>query len=366
MSTSDFLIVPSTASMTLSQGTSGSDAITVFSLNGFNSSVALFATWLGGSPSGVDASVPSLLTPNSDGQVISQLTISANSTASPGSFVVRITGMSGSLGHTVSTDIEVHIDQTAYTTTTQPQATLTTADLTASTSSLTTLSLPSVPTSCAISSSTAGSVLSPLVQKLRNFRDSSIMKSNAGRAFMMLFNSWYYSFSPQVAAFISTHPTGRSILRDGLYPLVAVLYTSYYVYALFLPLGLEAATVLTGIVAASLLGLVYLAPIVFVVNRVLRRHTQLTSLHVERMILWVAVSVLQLGVSYLIIPQAVGIAAANVVLSTLTLAALTGSAALSSAASLLTATTLRWLLINGGGNNRFISGLTPPGLKAKH
>ena len=234
-SASDFLIVPSTPSMTLSQGASGSDMITVFSLNGFNSSVALFATWLGGSPSGVEVSVSSPLTPDPGGQAISQLTMSANSTASPGSFTVRITGMSGSIGHTVSTDINVRIAQTVYTTTMQPQTTITTAALTASTSSITTLSLPSQPTSCAVSSSTAGSDLSPLVQKLRDFRDSSIMKSKAGRAFMILFNSWYYSFSPQVATFISTHPTERAMLRNGLYPLVAVLYTSYYIYALSLP-----------------------------------------------------------------------------------------------------------------------------------
>jgi len=365
-SASDFLIVPSTPSITLSQGTSGSDSITVLSLNGFNSSVALFTTWLGSSPTGVEVSVASPLTPNPGGQAISQLTMTANSTASPGLFTVRITGMSGSLGHTVSTDIDVHIAQTVYTTTVQPQTTVTTTGLTASTSSMTTLSLPPQPTSCAVSSSTAGSALAPLVQKLRDFRDSSIMKSKAGWAFMILFNSWYYSFSPQVAAYISTHPSERAVLRNGLYPLVGVLYTSYYIYALASPLGLEGATVMAGVVAAALLGLVYLSPVIFVVKRVFRRRTKSSSPRLKLMSLWTAASILQLAVSYIYLPQILDIAAANLLLSTLTLAAQVGSAALASAANLVAGATSRWLLFLVGASHRITFELTPPGLKAKH
>jgi hypothetical protein len=365
-STSDFLLVPSTPSVTLSQGASGFDTITVFSLNGFNASVALFTTWLGSSPSGVEVSVTSPLTPAPGGETTSQLTMSANSTASPGSFTVRITGMSGTLGHTVSTDINVRIDQSAYTTTqtsVTSSAQTTASVLTTSTSSTATLSLPSEPTSCVVSSSTAGSDLEPLVQKLRTFRDESILKSKTARSFMILFNAWYYSFSPQIAASISTHPTERAFLKDGMYPLVAVLYTSYYTYALISPLGIEGATLMAGIVAALLLGLIYLAPIALVVKWVLRRHTKF-SLRPKGAILWVGISFLAFGLSYPLGSQVLGAAAANLVLSMVTLAALAGSVMLRALANMIARTVTKWPLVLGV--RPFGFALTPPGLESEH
>jgi hypothetical protein len=192
------------------------------------------------------------------------------------------------------------------------------------------------------------------------------MKSKAARSFMILFNAWYYSFSPQISASITTHPTERAIVRDGMYPLVAVLYTSYYVYVLVVSfLGVEEATVLAGIVAASLLGLVYLAPIAFLVKRVIPRHAK-SSPRVKDTILWVTISILAFGVAYPLSSQVLGIAAANLVLSMLTLASLFGSAMLTSAANMVAKRASRWPLILGGCTHRLTFGLTPPGLKSKH
>jgi hypothetical protein len=365
-STGDFLIVPSTSSVTLSQGASGFDTITVFSLDGFNASVGLFTTWLGSSPSGVQVSVTSPLTPAPGGQTTSQLIMMANSTASPGQFTVRVTGMSGSLGHTVSTDINVRIDQSVYTTTqtgVTSSSQTTSSVLMTSTSSTPTLSLPSEPTSCVVASSTAGSDLEPLVQKLRTFRDESILKSKAARSFMILFNAWYYSFSPHIAASISTHPTERALLKDGMYPLLVVLYASYYTYALIVPLGIEEATLITGIVAVSLLGLIYLAPIVLVAKWALRRHTKVT-LRPKDATLWVGISFLAFGLAYPLGSQALGAAAANLLLSMLTLSALAGSVMLTAAASTIARTITKWPLILGA--RPFSLALTPPGLKSEH
>jgi hypothetical protein len=179
------------------------------------------------------------------------------------------------------------------------------------------------------------------------------MKSKAGRAFMVLFNTWYYSFSPPLSTFISNHPTDRSILRTGMYPLVAVLYTSYYVYALVSPLGLEEATIMSGIVAASLLGLFYLAPIVLIANRLLRRHAKHLSLRPKDASIWAGASIVMLGVAYIFGSQALGVATANLVLSMLTLAGLTGPATLTSTSQRIARTTLKWFLMVGGSNRAY-------------
>ena len=183
---------------------------------------------------------------------------------------------------------------------------------------------------------------------------------------MILFNAWYYSFSPQLSASMRTHPRERAILRGGMYPLVAVLYTSYYIYALVSPLGIEEATVMCGIVAASLLGLIYLAPIAFVVKRLLRRHAKSWTPHLGDAFLWVGGSILALGAAYSFGSASLGIAAANLVLSMLTLAALVGSAMLTSTAKIIAHKTSTWRLILGDSDHRLTFGLTPPCLESKH
>src|SRR5208282_6654826 len=121
-----------------------------------------------------------------------------------------------------------------------------------------------LPTNCPMSYATSGSELAPLVQRLRIFRDQSIMKTLPGRAFMMLFNSWYYSFSPHVASYVTMHQTQRTLLKDAMYPLIAVLYASYCAYLLMAPLSSDLGAMLAGVIAGSLLGLIYLAPIGYV------------------------------------------------------------------------------------------------------
>lgn len=51
---------------------------------------------------------------------------------------------------------------------------------------------------CLIATATYGSELSPQVQQLRELRDSKLLQTEAGTSFMDSFNSFYYSFSPQI------------------------------------------------------------------------------------------------------------------------------------------------------------------------
>ncbi len=52
---------------------------------------------------------------------------------------------------------------------------------------------------CLIATAAYGSELAPEVQKLRELRDNTILKTETGNSFMKIFNEFYYSFSPEVA-----------------------------------------------------------------------------------------------------------------------------------------------------------------------
>jgi hypothetical protein len=191
-----------------------------------------------------------------------------------------------------------------------------------------TTSLPALPANCPVSYAVSGSELAPFAEKLRMFRDQSIMKTRSGEAFMILFNAWYYSFSPHLAQYVSTRPMQRTLLRYGLYPLIVILYASYYAYLFVSPLNADAGAVMAGIVAASLLGLVYLAPIVYLTKRAIRRYAKFASLKMMHVTLWFGVSVLMTGIAILTNAQVLGVATANLVLSTLTVGVLLGSTTL--------------------------------------
>jgi len=100
-----------------------------------------------------------------------------------------------------------------------------------------------------------------------------VLSTTAGSAFMQVFNAWYYSFSPPVAQFIAANDPIRAPIRVLLYPLLGVLGMSAYTYSLFGGAP-EFAVVIAGLVASSLIGLVYLTlPMLFGMRRLLKRKT---------------------------------------------------------------------------------------------
>jgi hypothetical protein len=88
---------------------------------------------------------------------------------------------------------------------------------------------------------------------------------------MEVFNVWYYSFSPSVAGFITANDPVRAPARAVLYPLLGVLGITTLTYSLFSS-SPEFAVVIAGIVASSLIGLVYLTlPAIAGFNALARR-----------------------------------------------------------------------------------------------
>lgn len=114
---------------------------------------------------------------------------------------------------------------------------------------------------CLIATAAFGSELAPQVQALRDFRDGVALKTAAGSSFMTVFNSWYYSFSPQVAEYERGEPWFQSAVRASIQPLLEILELSTATFDFLSPAGGEAAILGAGIVASSLIGLIYLAPV---------------------------------------------------------------------------------------------------------
>lgn len=125
---------------------------------------------------------------------------------------------------------------------------------------------------CPISYVTGGSPLEPYANFLRNFRDNDIQNTTAGREFMLTFNTWYYSWAPSLSYSAATNPWIYKAVQLGVYPLIGILYASYYSYSAIAPISTEAGAIFAGIVAASLMGVVYLAPIAYLITRLVRRH----------------------------------------------------------------------------------------------
>jgi hypothetical protein len=88
---------------------------------------------------------------------------------------------------------------------------------------------------------------------------------------MEVFNAWYYSFSPSVAKVIASNDPIRAPVRVILYPLLGVLGVSAFVYSAFGGAP-EFAVVMAGLVASSLIGLVYFTvPTLIGMQALLRR-----------------------------------------------------------------------------------------------
>jgi hypothetical protein len=245
--TPDFSIVMSTT-MSLSQGSTAATTVSVTSLNNFGSAVFLSYSWMTAAPSGISIDLPGPITPLPGGIATSTLTVSVSPTSSTGSFTLIVTGTSASLSH--ATNVAIMIS--AATGTPAPQ--------------------------CLIATATYGSELSPEVQILRSFRDNSVQKTKAGASFMIVFNAWYYSFSPYAATYLTTHAASRMIMKGVLYPMVAVLllasdlFTATSTYP-------EMGVLLSGLFASCLIGAIYIGlPLSLVRAKLQRRREAVTRM----------------------------------------------------------------------------------------
>ena len=76
---------------------------------------------------------------------------------------------------------------------------------------------------CLIATATFGSELAPQVQQLRELRDSTILSTKSGVAFMTGFNQLYYTFSPTIADFERENPIFKEAVKLAITPMLTSL-----------------------------------------------------------------------------------------------------------------------------------------------
>jgi len=136
---------------------------------------------------------------------------------------------------------------------------------------------------CIIATATYGSELAPEVQFLRAFRDNIVLNTFAGANFMAVFDAWYYSFSPSFAVVIEGSEAMRGFVRFVLYPLIGVLHVSATTNS-FLSFNAELAVLTSGLVASSLIGVVYFAPLAIVACLIKRVAISVKWLHLQTLV----------------------------------------------------------------------------------
>jgi len=181
---------------------------------------------------------------------------------------------------------------------------------------------------------TSGTPLEPYANFLRAFRNNQIQNTTAGRMFMQTFNAWYYSWAPSLTYTASRNGLFLDTLRVGVYPLIGILYAAYFSYALISPMSAEAGALAAGVMAASLIGLVYVAPVAYVSLRLVRRRTKFLAsvkAHLFPAYGWVAGSALMIGAAYLSgSALLMGLGTASLTLSMLSVVSILGALALTS------------------------------------
>jgi hypothetical protein len=282
----DFSLAISPNAATVRNGSSATFTITVGSISSFNSPVALTVSVPPGY--GITGSIfPSSVTPPAGGSTTATLTITTTAAAPPGTRVIEVTGTDGSKSHLNSTTLTIS---------------------------------PTGGRPCIIATATYGSELAPEVYFLRLFRDQSVQSTFAGTQFMNVFNAWYYSFSPTVAQQVKTNMALRNVAKAVIYPLIGTLYLAQWSYSA-LSFAPELGIFVAGLVASSLIGIVYFAPITALATELARRkRLNISVANKPFAIAWLASIALILSAELSALPGLMMVATAAFVLSTIALA----------------------------------------------
>lgn len=152
--------------------------------------------------------------------------------------------------------------------------------------------------------------------------------------FMQTFNAWYYGWAPSLTYAAARNGLFLDVLRVGVYPLIGILYAAYFSYAVVSPMSAEAGALAAGVVAASLIGLVYVAPVAYVSLRLARRRTKFLTpakAHLLPASGWIAASVLMIGAAYVSgSALLMGLGTASLTISMLSVGSLLGALAFTS------------------------------------
>ena len=104
----DFSLHPSTDIVSTIPGMSGEASVVVNSLGSFSAPVTFSTSWVGNAPTGIAVNLPQTVIPPAGGQAASPIAFTTTATASTGTYIIQVTGTSGSVSH--STDITLQVN----------------------------------------------------------------------------------------------------------------------------------------------------------------------------------------------------------------------------------------------------------------
>jgi len=148
---------------------------------------------------------------------------------------------------------------------------------------------------------------------------------------MIVFNAWYYSFSPQAANYLTDHWAERTLMKSALYPLIGIIWLSSVTFEASRTYP-EIAVVLAGLVASSLIGAFYIGiPLGLVRGRIHRLAAKRTcTLLTQSIGITLLAGMIALTIGEVTSTQAILMAASStIILSTLTLSSIATSSFLS-------------------------------------
>jgi hypothetical protein len=113
-------------------------------------------------------------------------------------------------------------------------------------------------TPCVVATSVCSSEMEPEIAHMRYVRDGMIGSNTVGRTLVDGWNTFYYSWSPPVAQFITDHNLSKPIFRILLLPLVGIIYLAAHTYALSTIINMTFASIVGFLFAATMSIMIYL------------------------------------------------------------------------------------------------------------
>jgi len=234
----DFSISVSPLSQSILSGQDATFTVTITSLYGFNHPVYFS---VGNLPQGCIASFnpPSII-----GNGSSTMIVKTETTIAPGTYTLLIIGENGEKIHTSSLEL---------------------------------IAVTAGQTQCIIATAAYGSPIASEVLYMRHVRDDMIGSNEIGEKIVGGWNSFYYSWSPTIARMISNSKEMQTIMRVVLWPLVAIVHLTSFIYTVIQHVNPTLASVIAFLSAAFFSTTFYLVSPLLIIRTIARRRLFATA-----------------------------------------------------------------------------------------
>ena len=117
---------------------------------------------------------------------------------------------------------------------------------------------PPPPSVCLIITALQGSALNPEIDYMRHVRDDMIGSNEIGEKIVLGWNTFYYSWSPELARLIAGSIHMKTIFRILLIPLITIIHSTSIIYSVIVSYNNGLASLFSFVFASVLTSIVYL------------------------------------------------------------------------------------------------------------